>query len=362
VADDVLTLTGETFDATVQATPNMLIQFYAPWCGHCKRLAPDFEKAASILKGRVVLAKVDATVETALAQTYKVDGYPTLYFFRKGVPEEYSGGRQSDGIVQWVETQLGPALIKLASEKELSTALSHREQNIFFVARGGQAVASIFRQLAEEHRSLGIFYHLDAADPARIEIYRGLDEIVPLTGPDASDAEKALAFLREQMLPPFGEIGEDNYEPYLARSGKGIVWICFRPDSFRNDAFRHREAFRELAAAHPDLPVVYTNTKEYEEHVKEELGCTSFPMLVVQIGNLTAGASAKRYKRVLREDEFSGQVLTAWVHGVLAGQVDEDEGLDELDDQDDFDDMSDDDGTAVDGEAEGASSAGKTDL
>lgn len=81
-----------------------LIEFYAPWCGHCKNLEPEWNRAASDLKGKVKLGKVDATVEKKYPAKYQVQGYPTIKIFPPGQKtekkvENYDGPREASGIV-----------------------------------------------------------------------------------------------------------------------------------------------------------------------------------------------------------------------------------------------------------------------
>jgi protein disulfide-isomerase-like protein len=91
---DVVVLGGKDFADFVAANPYVLAEFYAPWCGHCQSLAPEYARAATALtESGVVLAKVDATQHAELAQEHGVEGYPTLFFFADGEKRQYSGGR-----------------------------------------------------------------------------------------------------------------------------------------------------------------------------------------------------------------------------------------------------------------------------
>jgi len=105
-SEGVLVLTDKNYDLAVAEFEYLLVYFYAPWCGHCKALGPEFVKAGQMLKEKdsnIKLGKVDGTEETELMDKHKVDGYPKLKLYRKGQLVPYTGGRMAPEMVAWLE-------------------------------------------------------------------------------------------------------------------------------------------------------------------------------------------------------------------------------------------------------------------
>ena len=109
---DVIVLTDDNFDDMIFNDESMwLVAFYAPWCGHCQKLLPEWVSAATQLRGTVKLAKIDATENQKMAQRYQIQGYPTIKIFAPGkgkekTVEEYQGPRDTSGIVQYALDKL----------------------------------------------------------------------------------------------------------------------------------------------------------------------------------------------------------------------------------------------------------------
>ncbi|XP_003384600.1 PREDICTED: protein disulfide isomerase-like 2-1 [Amphimedon queenslandica] len=107
----VVDLTSSNFDQVVDGSKAAFVEFYAPWCGHCKRLAPEYEKLGAAYEGSndVVIAKVDADADRTLGGRFGVRGFPTLKFFPKGstTPEDYNGGRSADDFIKFINEKTG---------------------------------------------------------------------------------------------------------------------------------------------------------------------------------------------------------------------------------------------------------------
>ncbi|KAH0471453.1 MAG: hypothetical protein KVP17_000324, partial [Porospora cf. gigantea B] len=160
----VLTVTKDNFDQFVEDNELALVKFYAPWCGHCKRMAPEFEAAAAALKDKVVLADVDATVETELAERFKIQGFPTLKFLRSGNWEEYSGGRTQKDIEQWIEVMTGESYSVATSYEEGVKAVEDAAVGIIVQAKKDSEFFKTIEKAANANRLLGKWVVVEAEE------------------------------------------------------------------------------------------------------------------------------------------------------------------------------------------------------
>merc|ERR1719506_1010919 len=118
----VKVLVGTTYEAEVKSGKDVMVEFYAPWCGHCKALDPEYKKLGEEFKAvsSVVIAKIDATQNEVDVPGVDVQGFPSLYFFKSGgdKPLKYTGGRTQGDISKFIRDNAGTPITS-HTEKEL---------------------------------------------------------------------------------------------------------------------------------------------------------------------------------------------------------------------------------------------------
>ncbi|KAE8703585.1 putative protein disulfide-isomerase A6 [Hibiscus syriacus] len=157
---NVAVLNADNFDEIVlDETKDVLVEFYAPWCGHCKNLAPTYEKVATAFKSEenVVIANLDADKYKDLAEKNGISGFPTLKFFPKGnkAGEDYEGDRDLDDFVTFINEKCGTsrdAKGQLTSKAGILSSLDALVKE--FAAAIADEKKTVFSKIEEEVEKL----------------------------------------------------------------------------------------------------------------------------------------------------------------------------------------------------------------
>ncbi|XP_055529979.1 protein disulfide-isomerase A3-like [Wyeomyia smithii] len=168
---DVLELTDSDFSTRIGLydTETTLVMFYAPWCGHCKKLKPEYAKAAELLRGEdppITLAKVDCTEGGKdTCSKYSVSGYPTLKIFKNGeVSQEYNGPREANGIAKYMKSIVGPASKDLLTLDAFEAFLKVQETTLVGFFQKESDLKGVFLKYADSQRERLRFGHSSAQD------------------------------------------------------------------------------------------------------------------------------------------------------------------------------------------------------
>merc|ERR1712224_19419 len=165
-----------------------------PNCPHCRRLDPEYKKAAAALRGEpFTLAKVNVAQAGTLARTYKIKGYPTLLWFVNGdLAQTYDGRRSMGGLVEWVHEQVLPPVKR--AEDPLPEPLSKPRFALY-----APELPEEFENFADKNRARAAFFFVKA-DAKRVSMRRlGETEAAEASGDDVDWGK----FLEEHQLPEF---------------------------------------------------------------------------------------------------------------------------------------------------------------
>lgn len=259
----VLTLDHSNFSEIVSKHKFIVVEFYAPWCGHCKNLAPEYEKAASVLSSNepaIVLAKVDANAEEnkQLAEQFEIQGFPTIKILRNGGEkvQEYKGPREADGIVTYLKKQVGPASNEIKTAEDADRLIDDKKIFIvgIFPKFAGEEFEN-FLSVAEKLRSDYDFGHTTNAELIRrgessvpkptVRLLKPFDELFV----DFKIFEvDALAKLIEETSTPLVTLFDQNpdNQPFLNKyfqspDEKAMLFLDFGHDQIDNFKSKYNE-------------------------------------------------------------------------------------------------------------------------
>jgi len=272
--EGVLVLTESNFQQAIDENEFILVEFYAPWCGHCKALAPEYAKAAQQLAekdSKIALAKLDATEEGKVAEKFEVRGYPTLKFFKSGKAIEYNGGRTADTIVSWLEKKTGPPAKTLDSVDAAKAFVEENEIAVigfFKDVEGAAAKEFLAAASGMDDIKFGISSVADIAAEYSVEgdgvsLFKKFDEGRNNLEGDITEAA-VVKFVAGNSLPLVIDFNQETAQKIFSGEIKShlLLFVSAKADAYAGQV----EVARAVAAENKgELLFVTINTDE-EDH------------------------------------------------------------------------------------------------
>ncbi|KAM9554407.1 protein disulfide-isomerase A2 [Guaruba guarouba] len=330
--DGVLVLHEHNFARALSEHRLLLVEFYAPWCRHCQRLAPAYAEAAVALRNEsspARLGKVDATAQTALANEFGITSYPTLKLFRDGNrthPIDYTGHMDTKGIVRWMQRRAGPSATRLQDTDTASTFISSQDLVVvgFFKDLGGEAAQAFYEVAMEmvdvpfgvaDATELFQAYGLSADT---VCLFKKFDEgrtDFPVDPAQGLDAAELTQLLRAHSLNLVMEFTSETSDQIFSAKIPHHMLLFLNKSSSSQLALR--DGFRAAAGAfRGEVLFVVVDVAGYGANVLTFFGITPSDAPTLRLVKMK---NNRKYR--MEQDSFSDTAISTFIQAVLDGKV-----------------------------------------
>jgi len=330
LADDTFELGDSDFDSKLADMDTALVMFYAPWCGHCKRMKPEFEKASGDLLRNdppVHLVKVDCTeAGKDTCGRFEVRGYPTLKIFKGGeMSSDYNGPREAAGITKFMKSQVGAASKEIKTVAEAEAMLAKDDVVIIGCGAADSTLMKTFAKTSDKLRQDYTFAHTsdeavmkklghsDAVVLFRPKHLANKFEAATVTYEGKEDDKGAMAaFIADNKHGMVGHRTSDNAKEFK----EPIVVAYYDVDYVKNVKGTNywRNRILKVAKDNTGYNFAVSNKNDFQ-HELSEFG---LDFIAGDKPAVTARAGGLKYKMAA---EFSVDNLAEFVEGVKSGEV-----------------------------------------
>ncbi|XP_026794044.2 leucine zipper transcription factor-like protein 1 isoform X6 [Pangasianodon hypophthalmus] len=265
-----------------------LVDFYAPWCGYCKKLEPIWYEVGAELKNSgspVRVGKMDATAYSGMASEFGVRGYPTIKLLKGELAYNYKGPRTKDDIIEFANRVAGPSVRSLPSRQMFEHVL--KRHNVLFVYIGGESL------LKEKY--------IDVASELIVYTYffSASEDIIP---------EQYVTLSELPCVVVFKDGTYFTYDEY--EDGSLASWV----NRERFQGYLQIDGFTLYELGETELPLVDTLPWQHIEWHLDELLCARLKSLIQRV-------STEYRDNFYRDFQFGHMDGNDYINSLIMGEV-----------------------------------------
>ncbi|CCH58297.1 hypothetical protein TBLA_0A05040 [Henningerozyma blattae CBS 6284] len=340
----VVKLNAETFNEFIKENPLVMAEFFAPWCGHCKNLAPQYVDAAAQLESRnIPLAQVDCTENDELCLEHGIRGYPTIKVFKDGNvthPTDYEGQRSAGAIVKFMVKNSLPPVQVLSTQDELLAALNETVAPVI-VDSGVEGYNETFYSVA---KGLSMDYTFisfpDSKAKSKLTLYLPKDQAITKDTEDilekfekiefdgdfkklVKDEEITSNWIKAEAVPYFTDLNGDNYKSFF-EAGIPLAYLFYNDEE---ELQQYIPIMTKISKANRGkMNFVHLDSKRYGRFAENLNMKQQFPAFAIQDfeANLKYGLpqlSEEEFEKIKEPAQFTEKELSKLVKDVLKGSA-----------------------------------------
>ncbi|KAM9985740.1 hypothetical protein ACTFIZ_012392 [Dictyostelium cf. discoideum] len=213
----VVQITSDNSD--IITTGNWLVEFFAPWCGHCKRLAPVYEELAQLYNldienSKVKIAQVNCVDNQSVCSKYDIKGYPTIKYFSEGEIKDYRGSRDKNSFITYLDSMSKSPILNIESKEQLKEKLKENKVSFIFISSGSETkdkeVLNQYKIVTKQIQDVDCPNFLVVMDSGIID--GGDDDVIPSSSISSKIGEEPILLVYK----------DNEYQQYQSNNENGL--------------------------------------------------------------------------------------------------------------------------------------------
>ncbi|EAL60756.1 hypothetical protein DDB_G0293378 [Dictyostelium discoideum AX4] len=216
----VVQVTSDNSD--IIPTGNWLVEFFAPWCGHCKRLAPVYEELAQLYNvdienSKVKIAQVNCVDNQSVCSKYEIKGYPTIKYFSEGEIKDYRGSRDKNSFITYLDSMSKSPILNIESKEQLKEKLKENKVSFIFISSGSETkdkeILSGYKIVTKQIQDVDCPNFLVVMDSSIIDGSGGADDhVIPSSSISGKVGEEPILLVYK----------DNEYQQYQSNNEHGL--------------------------------------------------------------------------------------------------------------------------------------------